>query len=151
MFQLLIHSNEGILQRRCQHPKHWFLQWRTRHSKHQAKHTDGLHKAPADLVPGEVRQGELIVMNYSCAHAALVEGHAQVCACDHPEYGPNVMRHEVVVDIQGQGQLRVDLNRRSLNHSQAVRVHLRTTCKHTCTHTFIQNCPLDRIVHTRLP
>lgn len=87
------------------------------------------------LFLGEVRQGELIVVNYSCAHAALVESRAQLGERAHPEHGPNVMRHEVVVDIQGQGQLRVDLDRRSLDHSQAVRVQLRATCRHTCTHT----------------
>lgn len=81
VFQLLVQSNQGILQWGCQHPEHWFLQWRTRHSKHEAKHAQGLNRATADLVPGEVRQGEFIFMNYSSAHVALVESHASVHVC----------------------------------------------------------------------
>lgn len=100
----------------------------------RTRQTSSLHRASADLVPGEVSWGELIAMNYSCAHAALVESHGQVFECVHPKHGSNVVRHEVVVDIQGQGQLRVDLNGRSLNHSQAVRVELRATCEPTCLH-----------------
>lgn len=38
----------------------------------------------------------------------------------YPKYGPDVVCHEVVVDIQGQGQLRVTLNCWSLDHDQAI-------------------------------
>lgn len=45
------------------------------------------------------------------------------------------MCHEVVVDVQGQGQLGVNLNLWSLNDSQAVRMQLLTTCT---THAYKQ-------------
>lgn len=136
LFLLVIHPNERTLQWGCQHSKQWLLQHTVSNYSDAAVSSTGSRWTS----PG--------VSFYLCVVSQVAM--FSVCALGvYPKYGPDVVCHEVVVDIQGQGELRVNLNCRSLDHCQAIWMQLFTTFAHTRTQT---KKKLDDITkHWRVP
>lgn len=125
LFLLVIHPNERTLQWGCQHSKQRLLQ-----------HTVSNYSDAAVSSSGWTSPG---VSFYSCVDDVSQVAMFSVCALGvYPKYGPDVVCHEVVVDIQGQGELRVNLNCRRLDHCQAIWMQLFTTFAPTHTHTHKQ-------------